>query len=124
MSRYDIVPIPPHLRGHLAPGSTLEFSSETVDSMVTFNAEEQVHRISPRPMLLLHSSNDHVTPTEQSVEMFNRAGQPCDLHLFAETDHFMFAEENHRVRRLVMDWLERFFPVSGAAMADARQPTV
>jgi alpha-beta hydrolase superfamily lysophospholipase len=63
-----------------------------------------------RPLLLLHSSVDSVTPTEQSVEMFKRAGQPTDLHLFAETDHFMFAEENTRVRTVVNGWLERFFP--------------
>ena len=43
-------------------------------------------------------------------EMFKRAGQPADLHLFAETDHFMFAEENTRVRTVVNGWLERFFP--------------
>jgi alpha-beta hydrolase superfamily lysophospholipase len=65
-----------------------------------------------RPLLLLHSSVDSVTPTEQSVEMFKRARQPCDLHLFAETDHFMFAEENTRVREVVTSWLAKFFPAS------------
>jgi len=52
-----------------------------------------------------------VTPTEQSVELFKRAGQPTDLHLTADTDHFMFAEENTRVRHILIDWLARFFPV-------------
>lgn len=112
LDRYEIVPIPSNLRGHLVKGSLLEFSAETAISMFEFNAEELVHQISPRPLLLLHSSEDHVTPTEQSVELFQRAGQPCDLHLFAETDHFMFAEENMRVRKLVTEWLEKFFPVN------------
>ena len=62
------------------------------------------------PLLLLHSSVDSVTPTEQSVELFKRAGQPTDLHLFAETDHFMFAESNTRVRTVILDWLARYFP--------------
>jgi hypothetical protein len=43
--------------------------------------------------------------------MFDRAGLPKDLHLFAETDHFMFDESNMRVRAVVTDWLNRFFPV-------------
>lgn len=111
LDRYDIVPIPSELRGHLAEGSLHKFSAETAISMFEFSAEELVHQIAPRPLLLLHSSADGVTPTEQSVELFNRAGQPCDLHLFAETDHFMFAEQNTRVRKLVADWLEKFFPV-------------
>jgi alpha-beta hydrolase superfamily lysophospholipase len=57
---------------------------------------------------------DSVTPTEQSVEMFKRSKQPSDLHLFAETDHFMFAEENTRVRSVVKDWLAKFFPATSA----------
>jgi hypothetical protein len=65
----------------------------------------------------LHSSVDSVTPTEQSVEMFKRAGQPTDLHLSAETDHFMFAEDNVRVISILKDWLDRFFPVK--ALVDA-----
>ncbi len=109
--RYDIVPIPAHLRKNLAKQSVEMFPAETAQSMYDFCADEVVGNITPRPLLLLHSSVDSVTPTEQSVEMFKRAGQPTDLHLFSETDHFMFAEDNHRVRTVVREWLESFFPV-------------
>jgi uncharacterized protein len=109
--RYDIVPIPEHLRGHLAPGSVQMFTADTAQSMYDFRADDVVGRMAPRPLLLLHSSVDSVTPTEQSVELFKRAGQPTDLHLFAETDHFMFAESNTRVRTVIFDWLARYFPV-------------
>jgi alpha-beta hydrolase superfamily lysophospholipase len=109
--RYDIVPIPEHLRGHLAAGSVQMFTADTAQSMYDFRADEVVARMAPRPLLLLHSSVDSVTPTEQSIELFRRAGQPTDLHLFAETDHFMFAESNTRVRTVVHDWLAQYFPV-------------
>jgi alpha-beta hydrolase superfamily lysophospholipase len=109
--RYEIVPIPEHLRGHLAAGSVQEFPAETAQSMFDFRADEVVAGMAGRPLLLLHSSVDSVTPTEQSVELFKRAGQPTDLHLFAETDHFMFAESNTRVRTVIFDWLARYFPV-------------
>ena len=109
--RYDIVPIPAHLRGHLAAGSVQEFASETAQSMYDFRADDVVAGMEGRPLLLLHSSVDSVTPTEQSVELFKRASQPTDLHLFAETDHFMFAESNTRVRTVILDWLEKYFPV-------------
>jgi dipeptidyl aminopeptidase/acylaminoacyl peptidase len=110
--RYDIVPIPPELRGHVVPGSIQMFPAETAQSMFDFRADDVVGNIAPRPLLLLHSSVDSVTPTEQSVEMFKRAGQPTDLHLFAETDHFMFAEENTRVRSVIVDWLAKYFPAT------------
>jgi len=83
--------------------------------MFDFRADDVVGRIAPRPLLLLHSANDSVTPTEQSVEMFKRAGQPAELHLFSGVDHFMFAEDNERVWRVVRDWLETYFPVAAAA---------
>ena len=125
--RYDIVPIPKRLRDDLAgravqmfPAGTIEmFPAETAQSMFDFRADDVVGRIAPRPLLLLHSANDSVTPTEQSVEMFKRAGEPTELHLFSGLDHFMFAEDNDRVWGVIRDWLEKYFPANLAAHADA-----
>ena len=115
--RYEIVPIPEHMRGHVVPGSIQMFPAETAQSMYDFRAEEVVARIAPRPLLLLHSASDSVTPVEQSIGLFRHAGQPTELHLFADTDHFMFAESNTRVRRIVQDWLADYFPVGATAAA-------
>lgn len=112
VSRYDIVPIPVELRKNLPQSSVDTFPAETVQSMLDFKADDVVGNIAPRPLLLLHSSVDSVTPTEQSIEMFNRAGQPTDLHLTADTDHFMLAEENSQVRNILIDWLAKFFPLA------------
>jgi pimeloyl-ACP methyl ester carboxylesterase len=125
--RYDIVPIPKRLREDLAgkavqmfPAGTIEmFPAETAQSMFDFRADDVVGRIAPRPLLLLHSANDSVTPTEQSVEMFKRGGQPSELHLFSGLDHFMFAEDNDRVWGVIRDWLEIYFPAGAAARVDA-----
>jgi uncharacterized protein len=110
VDRYDIVPIPDRLKGHVLERSIEKFPAETALSMFDFRAEEVIGAISPRPVLLLHSSDDSVTPTEQSIEMFKRAGRPTELHLFAETDHFMFAESNKRVHQLLTSWLNKYFP--------------
>jgi alpha-beta hydrolase superfamily lysophospholipase len=108
--RFEIVPIRPELRGNLAPGSILEFPFEVVESMVAFTANEVVGKIAPRPLLLLHPANDTVTPTEQSIDLFRHAGQPTDLHLVADVDHFLFSEGNALVLNLVRDWLAQHFP--------------
>jgi pimeloyl-ACP methyl ester carboxylesterase len=115
--RYDIVPIPDHMRTHVVPGSIQMFPAETAQSMYDFRAEDVVAAIAPRPLLLLHSASDSVTPVEQSIGLFRQAGQPSELHLFADTDHFMFAESNTRVRRIVQDWLADYFPVDAPAAA-------
>jgi pimeloyl-ACP methyl ester carboxylesterase len=116
--RQDIVPIPAHVRDGLAqkavqmfPSDAIQsFPAETAQSMYDFRADDVVGRIAPRPLLLLHSANDSVTPTEQSIEMFRRAGQPTELHLFSGADHFMFAEGNTRVWGVLRDWLREYFP--------------
>jgi uncharacterized protein len=118
--RYDIVPIPDHVKqnldkqgvGMLAPGSVEMFPAETAQSMFDFRAEEVVGNIAPRPLLLIHAAKDSVTPTEQSIEMFKRAGQPAELHLFAGLDHFLFAEKSTRVWNMMRQWLDNYFPAT------------
>jgi uncharacterized protein len=115
--RYDIVPIPPHLRSNLANKSVEFFPAETAQSMFDFRADDVVGRIAPRPLLLLHAANDSVTPTEQSIELFKRAGQPAELHLISDADHFMFGEGNTRVWDLLRGWLAAYFPATAATAA-------
>jgi len=109
--RYDIVPIPERLRGGLSKRSIMEFPAETAQSMYDFRADNMVEKISPRPLLLLHSAQDSVTPTQESIELFKRSKQPAELHLLSDVDHFMFGEENPRVTQLISNWLARYFPV-------------
>src|SRR5215468_8140433 len=113
--RYDIVPIPPHLRVNLAKNSIEMFPAETAQSMYDFRADDVVGKIAPRPLLLIHAANDSVTPTEQSIELFKRAGQPSELHLISDADHFMFGEGNTRVWDLVRGWLGDYFPAAQPA---------
>jgi hypothetical protein len=109
--RFDIVPIPPAMRGLLPAGSIMEFPLETVESMMSFRPNDVVGRIAPRPLLLLHSASDSVTPSEQSLDLFRNAGQPTDLHLMADVDHFMFTHQSPLVADLIRNWLDRYFPV-------------
>lgn len=112
VDRFELVPIPLKLRGKLPEGSHRVFPVEVAQSMYDFNAEDVVGNIAPRPLLLLHPSDDEVTPTVQSIRLFERAGQPTDLHLVAGMDHFMFSERNLRFRGLLRGWLEQALPVT------------
>jgi pimeloyl-ACP methyl ester carboxylesterase len=113
--RWDIVPIKPGMRNNLSAGSILEFPFEVVESMYTFRANEVVGQIAPRPLLLLHPAVDTVTPTEQSIDLFAHAGQPTDLHLVADVDHFMLAEGNVLSQAVLKHWLDKHFALAAAA---------
>ena len=69
------------------------------------------------PCCWMRTTNNSVTPTEQSVELFKRAGQPCELHLFSGLDHFLFAQDSARVWRVMRDWLQKYLPATSAGGA-------
>lgn len=58
-----------HRRNNLSKGSIMEFPFEVVESMYAFKANDVVGKIAPRPLLLLHSANDSVTPTEAAMRV-------------------------------------------------------
>jgi hypothetical protein len=110
ISRFDAVPIPEHLRKNLSPKAIMEIPVETAWSMYNFRAEDVVADIAPRPILFLHTANDTITPTEQSIRMFERANQPAELVLITGTSHFPLAEKDApRTKAIIKGWLEKFF---------------
>ncbi|MBN8966480.1 MAG: alpha/beta hydrolase [Rhizobiales bacterium] len=111
VSRWDVVPIPEHLRKNLSSKAQMEVSADTAQSMYDFTAEDVVGNIAPRPLMLFHTANDQVTPTEQSIRMFERAGMPTELYLVTGESHFPLAGDGEPARTLCKTWLDRFFPV-------------
>jgi pimeloyl-ACP methyl ester carboxylesterase len=111
--RFDIVPIPPHLRGGLPATAVMQFPVDTAQSIFDFRPDDVIGNIAPRPVLFLHAAPDSVTPTSESVAMFQRAKPPAELHLFNGVDHFMLSENNPRVNALLQAWLGNYFPSSG-----------
>ena len=111
--RFDIVPIPPHLRGGLPATAVMQFPVDTAQSIFDFRPDDVIGDIAPRPVLFLHAAPDSVTPTSESVAMFQRAKPPAELHLFNGVEHFMLSENNPRVNALLHAWLGNYFPSSG-----------
>ena len=111
ISRFDAVPIPEHLRQNLSPKAIMEIPVETAWSMYNFRAEDVVGDIAPRPILFLHTANDAVTPTEQSIRLFEKAGQPAELVLITGTSHFPLAPQDApRTKAIIKGWLDKFLP--------------
>ena len=113
--RFDVVPMAEHLRKNLSPKAQFEVSADTAQSMYDFKAEEMIHWISPRPVLFLHGADDTVTPTEQSIRMWELAGQPKDLVLITGADHFPLSGNDPRARDIIKGWLDKYLPVNKPA---------
>ena len=111
MSRFDAVPIPPALRNNLSPKAIMEIPTETAWSMRDFRADDVVANIAPRPLLLFHTSNDTITPTIESVRMWEKAGHPKELMLVDTMAHFPLSPNDApRTKIMMKGWLDKFFP--------------
>lgn len=111
VSRFDVVPIPEELRYNLSPKAQFEVPVETAISMYHFRADDVVASIAPRPLLLFHTAGDEVTPMEQSIRLFEKAGANAELMIPTGMSHFPLSPEDApHTRKLVQAWLEKFFP--------------
>jgi pimeloyl-ACP methyl ester carboxylesterase len=111
VSRWDVVPIPEHLRRNLPSKAQMQVTADTAQSMYDFAAENVVDKIAPRPLMLLHTADDQVTPTEQSLRLFERAKMPTELYLITGESHFPLAGDGKPARDIIKGWLDRFFPL-------------
>jgi len=112
VSRWDVVPIPEPLRRNLSSKAQMTVPVETAQSMFDFRADDVVGKIAPRPLMLLHTADDQVTPTEQSLRLFERAGMPTEMYLITGESHFPLAGDGQPAKDLMYGWLKRFFPAT------------
>jgi uncharacterized protein len=115
--RFDIFEMAKELQVNLTSnGSLMQFTADTVLGFFTFRPEEFAERVSPRPLLILHSARDSVTKYEEAFSLVRHAGAPVELHLLDGTNHFMFVNPDPRVAFTLHNWLERYFPPHPASL--------
>jgi pimeloyl-ACP methyl ester carboxylesterase len=113
VKRWDIVPVPEHLRRLLPPDRIMDFPVDTAQSIYDFVPDEVVGNIAPRPLLIYHGANDSVTPTSEALEIFRHAKGEPELAIL-KGDHFPFAEPDPVLFELMRTWLGRNLPVGRA----------
>jgi pimeloyl-ACP methyl ester carboxylesterase len=118
--RFDIFEMPKALQVNLTSnGSLMQFTADTALGFFMFRPEEFAAKISPRPVLILHSARDSVTKFEEAFSLVRQALPPVELHLLDGTDHFMFVNADPRVTFTLRNWLDRYFPARKPASASA-----
>jgi uncharacterized protein len=61
---------------------------QCAEALMEFSPISVVHKIAPRATLFIAVENDAVTPEEQSVQLYEKAGEPKKLILFRQTTHY------------------------------------
>ncbi len=63
-----------------------------------------IGRIAPRPLLLVHGSQDETVPLSQAYELYQKAGEPRDLVVIDGAGHQL--RQNDLAMNIVLDWLK------------------
>jgi alpha-beta hydrolase superfamily lysophospholipase len=69
-----------------------------------FDPLHEIHRIAPRPVLIMHGKKDHILDWHQAVELHKAAGEPKDLWLVEDCGHCLLQPSvDLNERRIIWD---------------------
>jgi hypothetical protein len=81
---------------------------QCAEAIIQYSPEDVVDRIAPRATLLIAVEHDAVTPEEQSVRLFERAGPPKKLMMLKGTTHYgVYNDYFDPIATAVVDWYDR-----------------
>jgi dipeptidyl aminopeptidase/acylaminoacyl peptidase len=70
------------------PGAAMQVPLEMVHETIAFNPEWVVGQIAPRACLFITSDHDELVPPEESVALYERAGEPRKLVILRGFGHY------------------------------------
>ena len=93
-------------------GAISQIPMEFVDDTLGFHPEWVVDKIAPRPVLFITTDDDRLVPPEESIEMYNRAGEPKKLVILPKWGHYeVYAGEAFRqVMEPTLAWYQQHLP--------------
>jgi len=71
-----------------SPGWCETTTIESVEIGAEYNVASIIHRVSPRPLLMIVAGNDNVTVTDLELEAFSKSREPKKLVLLPGASHF------------------------------------
>lgn len=85
-----------------------ELPLETADDILSYKPEEVIHKIAPRPVLLIGAELDYLTGFEECVSMYEKACEPKQLHILPGLSHYeTYSQGFDTVVRLSVDVFNR-----------------
>ena len=96
------------------PQMKCDLPLETAEALIEYRPEDYVARLSPHPLLLIHGANDLQVSTDESRQLYERAGEPRELSLLPNMGHFDWVMSGsvgfERVLKLTIDFLREHLP--------------
>ncbi|MDT0379983.1 alpha/beta hydrolase [Streptomyces sp. DSM 42041] len=106
-----------------APGFGSGVSLESADMLLRFSPQEVVHRLAPRPLLVVHGAENRLHRPEEARALYDHAREPKRLRLIEGAGHTEWMFDEHPTFRELVEELDGFFaeafPAAGPVSAGA-----
>jgi len=91
-----------------APGFSSGVTWESADYLMRFSPESVVHRIAPRPLLVVHGDDNRLHRVEEARSLYDKAREPKRLQLLAGRGHTEWMFDDDPTFRHVIDVMDDF----------------
>jgi uncharacterized protein len=92
-----------------APGFGSGVTLESAEMLLRFSPERLVHRIAPRPLLVVHGGENELHKPEEAHSLYRHAREPKRLMILEGAGHTEWMYDEHPVFRRLVDELDAFF---------------
>ncbi len=112
---FDIVALDRVTKGYVdvelykAAGFGSGVTLESADALLRFRPEEVVHRIAPRPLLLVHGELNELHSADESRSLLKLAGANAELVLLPDSGHTEWMFDEHPTYQQMMKRIAEFF---------------
>lgn len=96
-----------HLRGvGIIRDNTFPTDSHRwLEDIHSVSPESNIHKIAPRPLLVVHGTEDELVPCEHAYRLYERAGDPKQLSIIPGAAHQL--RKNKEAVSKCLDWLKK-----------------
>jgi uncharacterized protein len=94
------------------PNAINTLPAEFIDETLQFHPEWVVDKIAPRPILFIATDDDRLVPPEESVSLYDKAGEPKKLVILRGYGHYEVYVEPafSEVMSATAEWFGRYLP--------------
>lgn len=97
-----------------APGFGSGVTLESADLLLRFRPQDVVHRIAPRPLLIVHGERNRLHRPEEARMLYERAGDPRELVFLPDAGHTEWMYDDHPTFKGLVSRLDGFFATAPA----------
>ncbi|MGH9304370.1 MAG: alpha/beta hydrolase [Acidimicrobiales bacterium] len=91
-----------------APGFGSGVTLESADFLLRFSPEKVAHRIAPRPLLIVHGSDNELYRPIEATSLYEHAGEPKQLKFLDASGHTEWMFDDSPAFLKVVRWLDEF----------------